>query len=243
MNFEYKFDGSQTPYDGTAELDAGRVTGLGYFGSTMIASPQFICHPLNILNAFTNNFPNWLSTVNGQIDLRAFYVTCKYNSTSQQYYYDRIIPDQPQVLDTISSYTGSPVAYTTEALYYAQSGYFVTVVMVQWANLFACKTRKVFIICIIYSIRLFTPVSTNIWFGQSSVRPSLSLYYSTFQLSTEFLVEGPCNSSFWEFQDFSFLCFCYVCNKPGKCSLIIKLLTVRPTGGKETSFGDFLNFK
>ena len=48
-------------------------------------------------------------------------------------------------LTTTSSYFGAPsnVAYTTESLFYAQSGYFVTVVMVQWSNVFACKSRKV----------------------------------------------------------------------------------------------------
>ena len=33
--------------------------------------------------------------------------------------------------------------YTTEALFYAQSAYFVTIVLVQWSNIFACKSRKV----------------------------------------------------------------------------------------------------
>lgn len=39
--------------------------------------------------------------------------------------------------------SGYNVAYTTEAIFYAQSSYFVTVVMVQWSNVFACKSRKV----------------------------------------------------------------------------------------------------
>jgi hypothetical protein len=56
--------------------------------------------------------------------------------------FNRIIPEQ-ETLGTISSFTNTPVAFTTEALYYAQSGYFVTVVMVQWSNVFACKSRKV----------------------------------------------------------------------------------------------------
>lgn len=120
---------------------SGQITGIGYFGSNNIASPQYICNDVNIGNAFSDNFPNWLSTINGQIDLRGFYVSCKF--VNNQWTYTRLIPDQQEVLATISSYTGSPVAYTTEALYYAQSGYFVTVVMVQWSNVFACKSRKV----------------------------------------------------------------------------------------------------
>lgn len=137
-DFQYTFNPTQTPMNGT------QGHGVGYFGSQFIAAPTYICDSANKGNAFTSNFPNWLSTINGQIDLRGFYVKCTGNSQAN-YAYERLIPDQNEVLDTISSYTGQPVAYTTEALYYAQSGYFVTVVMVQWSNVFACKSRKVII--------------------------------------------------------------------------------------------------
>lgn len=50
------------------------------------------------------------------------------------------------VLDTVSHISGNRVAYTTETIFYAQSSYFVTVVMVQWSNVFACKSRKVSLI-------------------------------------------------------------------------------------------------
>lgn len=135
-DFQYTFLASQTNPEGT------QGNGVGYWGSTNIASPKYICDPVNKGNAFNDSFPNWLSTINGQIDLRAFYVSCT-GSTPATYAYKRVIPDLPEVLSTLSSYTGSPVAYTTEALAYAQSGYFVTVVVVQWSNVFACKSRKV----------------------------------------------------------------------------------------------------
>lgn len=135
-DFQYNFNPTQTiptlPF------------GIGYFGSTNIAAPTYICHPLNKGAAFSDSFPNWLSTINAQIDLRGLYVECTGNSILN-YGYNRLIPDQAETLSTISSYSGSPVAYTTEALYYAQSGYFVTVVLVQWSNVFACKSRKVHI--------------------------------------------------------------------------------------------------
>merc|ERR1712023_508442 len=35
-----------------------------------------------------------------------------------------------------------PVCYSTEALKYAQSGYLVSIVCVQWADLMICKTRN-----------------------------------------------------------------------------------------------------
>lgn len=138
VDFVYNFDPSvqATPYNGT------NGNGMGYFGSNQIASPQYICNSVNRNNAFSGDFPNWLSTINAQIDLRAFYVKCGYDSITKQNTFIRLVPDMPEVLGTSSSYTGAPVAYTTEALYYAQSGYFVTVVMVQWSNVFACKSRK-----------------------------------------------------------------------------------------------------
>lgn len=83
-----------------------------YFNCPYLPSPQYICNPAitNQGNAFNGNFPNWLSTINGNIDLRAFYVTC--GSVGGQYVYNRVIPSQ-DTLGTISSYTGYPVAYTT----------------------------------------------------------------------------------------------------------------------------------
>ncbi len=87
-------------------------SGLGYWGSNFIGSPRFICHPLNVGNAFSDDFPNWLSTINAQIDLRAFYVECQGNNINN-YSFKRLIPDQPEVIGTLSSYTGTPVAYTT----------------------------------------------------------------------------------------------------------------------------------
>lgn len=134
-NFVYTFNGSQ--------MSNTNANGLGYFGTDTIASPQYTCDSRNQGNAFNSNFPDWLSTINGQIDLRGFLVTCQKNS-AKEWYYNRVVPDQ-DVLYTDSSYFGgvSPVAFTTESLFYAQSGYFVTVVMVQWSNVFACKSRKV----------------------------------------------------------------------------------------------------
>ena len=120
--------------------------GLGYFNTCTVAAPNYFCaNPTNQNNGFSGEFPNWLSTINSNIDLRAFYVSCQQNkqTSPSTWSYKRILPNEPEVLNSNSSYSGSPVAYTTEALYYAQSGYFVTVVMVQWSNVFACKSRKV----------------------------------------------------------------------------------------------------
>ena len=87
VDFQYNFNALQTPYNGTVSgPSVTQPSGVGYFGSNFIASPQFICHPFNSGNAFSENFPNWLSTINGQIDLRAFYVSCKTSANGVHYY-------------------------------------------------------------------------------------------------------------------------------------------------------------
>ena len=163
VDFQYTFNAAQNNVNGSVTRPDGKITGIGFWGSQNIASPLYACHPVNKNNAFSDSFPNWLSTINGQIDLRAFYVECR--GSVGNYSFSRLIPDQNEVLSTLSSYTGSPVAYTTEALYYAQSGYFVTVVMVQWSNVFACKSRKVIFYFILVLINLLRCQQTHVrWY-------------------------------------------------------------------------------
>ena len=71
--------------------------------------------------------------------MRAFYSTCDTDTGL----YKQIYVWPTDVLNSISPISNLPVAFTVESLYYAQSAYFVTVVMVQWSNVFACKSRKV----------------------------------------------------------------------------------------------------
>ena len=101
--------------------------------------------PALAVNAVANtNFPDWLSTLSNQLDLRGFYLqNCTGTSTGPGGYCPSITYSTG-VLSTISNITGFPVAYTTESIFYAQSSYFVTIVLVQWSNVFACKSRKVF---------------------------------------------------------------------------------------------------
>jgi len=92
---------------------------------------------------FQTGFPNWLSDVNSAIDLRGLYVKCTSIGSTQ---YTTLLPSSfysANTLKDISPITGQPIAFTTESIFYAQSGYFVTVVMIQWSNVFACKSRKV----------------------------------------------------------------------------------------------------
>lgn len=86
------------------------------------------------------NYPNWMSPVNTKIDLRAAYVACCAKG-SQSYCSQFTWPTN--VVNTTSPISKVGVAFTTESIFYAQSGYFVTIVMIQWSNVFACKSRKV----------------------------------------------------------------------------------------------------
>lgn len=100
--------------------------------------------PPNCNDATINtDFPSWISDINSSYDLRGAYLKC--NTDTGLYYNAVTWPPQSDVLNTVSPISTLPVPYTTEAIFYAQSGYFVTVVMVQWSNVFACKSRKVFI--------------------------------------------------------------------------------------------------
>ena len=118
-----------------------------YFNSADCTFDQFapdlgcsaFLHPCKDEYIANIGFPNWLSTVNNQIDLRGVYSTC----VNGRYVPKFVFP--LDVLNTYSYVSGANVAYTTESLFYAQSAYFVTVVMVQWSNVFACKSRKVFL--------------------------------------------------------------------------------------------------
>lgn len=93
------------------------------------------------------NFPYWLSTLNDKVDLRVTLVECcgagGNNFCSQ---FPGKWPDPSSLLQQVSPISGQFVMFTTEALYYAQSGYFVTIVMVQWSNIFSCKSRKVLLL-------------------------------------------------------------------------------------------------
>lgn len=132
INNWYAYSSVQTQPVANSQINSATAM----FGSINI--PQ-VCQSVN------KDFPDWLSTTNTNLDLRGFYQSCcDITSTSPAGYCPRFTwPNQDQVLGDISPVSGNPIAFTTETIFYAQSGYFVTVVMVQWSNVFACKSRKV----------------------------------------------------------------------------------------------------
>jgi sodium/potassium-transporting ATPase subunit alpha len=60
------------------------------------------------------------------------YTTCRWSPN------DKTVPEFYRK----SHISGWPICYSTEALKYAQSGYLISIVAVQWADLMICKTRN-----------------------------------------------------------------------------------------------------
>jgi len=94
---------------------------------------------------FSKSFPNWLADVNNKLDLRGFYLTNCGNVANSINGYCQIFDWPTSFLTKVSPISGSKIAFSTETIFYAQSSYFVTIVMVQWSNIFACKSRKVYL--------------------------------------------------------------------------------------------------
>lgn len=156
-----------TPYNGNynqlivydipnANVTNGYDPSLPFLGSAAYYSVQNNCN-LAVQQGFIqggSSYPNWLSTNNNLVDVRYAYVGCCLENTSNFCpYFNSTTPGSTpwpdptkvdtNVLWTTSSISGTYVMFTTEALFFAQSGYFVTIVMIQWSNVFACKSRKV----------------------------------------------------------------------------------------------------
>lgn len=94
---------------------------------------------------------SWDYIKNGKIDIRLFY---GYKGTSDASVRDadawtqcRWSPleentDHPDFYKYSHNTENWPICYSIEALKYAQSGYLVSIVCVQWADLMICKTRN-----------------------------------------------------------------------------------------------------
>ena len=80
---------------------------------------------------------NWNGNQHNGVDIRLFYVNrtpdswakCRWNEGEGLDFYKN------------SVVSGAQICYTTEALRFAQGGYLVSIVCVQWADLMICKTR------------------------------------------------------------------------------------------------------
>jgi len=86
-------------------------------------------------------FLKWDATKNGKVDVRMFYGLHREPSDWVSCRFDPGDADLPKFYK-VSVISDSPICYTTEALKFAQSGYLVSIVCVQWADLMICKTRN-----------------------------------------------------------------------------------------------------
>ena len=83
----------------------------------------------------------WGSNEGSSMDLRLFYTSLKPDAWSPCKYYpsDTSIPYNWAVS---TWFTHTQICYTSEALFYAQTAYFISIIMTQWANCIICKTRS-----------------------------------------------------------------------------------------------------
>jgi hypothetical protein len=88
----------------------------------------------------------WDKVRNSRVDLRLFYAPVRAPTTWTQCRYPPVDPSvagsPPSffMYSHISEY--APICYSSESLKMAQSGYLVSIVCVQWADLMICKTRN-----------------------------------------------------------------------------------------------------
>ena len=84
---------------------------------------------------------DWNTDMDSSVDARLFYYTLPADSWNQC----RWNPNGDDGVPAFFSYSyvsKAQICYTTEALKYAQSGYLVSIVCVQWSDLMICKTRN-----------------------------------------------------------------------------------------------------
>lgn len=84
----------------------------------------------------------WDKEKNGKIDIRLFYAKDRDADAWVQCRYDPADDSLPYFYRYAYRSEWNPICYSTEALKFAQSGYLVSIVCVQWADLMICKTRN-----------------------------------------------------------------------------------------------------
>jgi len=89
----------------------------------------------------TAGYLDWNTDMDSAVDGRLFYFTLPPTAFSRC----RWDPAGEALIPPFYSYSHiskQQVCYTTEALKYAQTGYLISIVCVQWADLMICKTRN-----------------------------------------------------------------------------------------------------
>ena len=78
---------------------------------------------------------DWLSNGNGKKDLRMAYTKCENGRFVSEVNFG------PCLVGDVSPISNKRICYTTDALKYAQTSYFVGVVLIQWCNILVCRVR------------------------------------------------------------------------------------------------------
>jgi len=119
----------------TPEGEAPVVIGESQYGNTNLLIPPGKTRDDDYL------YLGWDKTKHARVDVRLFYATwrdadawtaCRWDPTNEDYPY----------FYKFSYVSSWPICYSSEALKFAQSGYLVSIVCVQWADLMICKTRN-----------------------------------------------------------------------------------------------------
>jgi len=86
----------------------------------------------------------WDKWKNAKVDIRMFYAQYTTADSWTKCRWDPSIQNDgtPDFYKFSNNNDFWPICYSTEALKYAQSGYLVSIVCVQWADLMICKTRN-----------------------------------------------------------------------------------------------------
>jgi sodium/potassium-transporting ATPase subunit alpha len=84
----------------------------------------------------------WTNNQDSDLDIRKFYANCPRVSWDEPYKKYSYYRKESDTRDTISSVSDAEIRYTSEALRYAQCSYLISIIIVQWADILICKTRK-----------------------------------------------------------------------------------------------------
>lgn len=90
----------------------------------------------------TKRMFDWNTNLSSGVDARLFYYTLDPDTSWVKCRWDPV--NEEEFVPRFYSYSvisNQQICYTSEALKYAQSGYLVSIVCVQWSDLMICKTR------------------------------------------------------------------------------------------------------
>jgi sodium/potassium-transporting ATPase subunit alpha len=95
------------------------------------------CDPNDLPSDATSGIPDWIYNQNSTVDLRLAFLQCNNNHQPLT-----TLVDGSCAVPQISARTGLPVCFSTEALKYAQTGFYLSVALCQFSLIFVVKTRR-----------------------------------------------------------------------------------------------------